>query len=115
MKKYVRSDTRQMKQSEALKSLRNKLKSEGTSCEINKKHHCLDVFDETGMLIKQIYAKEDGKVPAERAYYEYVGPGQGDYKRLTRDVQETRYTDENPLIKFVQYTNDPKDIRYKEI
>lgn len=113
MKRIV-SSIKQAKKWEALSELEKRFRSEGFNCIINKKHHCLDILDENGLVSRQVYAKEDGTVPSSRVYYQFVGQGNGDYRRLSRQVNETRYTDNDPYMKFVSYTNDPKDTRCAE-
>lgn len=99
---------------DALKRLQSKLESEGVNCKIHKDHNCLDVFDESGLLVRQIYPRENGTKEVTRSYYEYVGPMKGDYKRLTRTVNQRQYTDADPYMKFIAYTNDPQDARRAE-
>lgn len=113
MKRYIRSDeSKSFRHHDAMKKLLTKLQSEGVSCALNKDHSCIDIFDSSGFLIQQLYPKEMEGVPKERFYFEKVDDGKGDYKRLSRVVTERRYSDIDPRIHFIAYTNDPSDDRY---
>lgn len=95
----------------ALRKLQSMMSKDGIDCEVNKRHRCVDVFDENGLIVEQRYVKEDGKISSVRTYYQYVGPGNGDFIQLTRPTQVTKYSTEDPYIKFIRSTNDPGDPR----
>lgn len=94
------------KEYSALNEIAKNVELSGSKCKINKKHHCVDVFDDNGNIIEQWYPKASGKIPSTRNRYEYVGPGNGDFIKLIRDVQETSYTSEDPYIKYIRSTNE---------
>ena len=115
MKIYIRSSSsKAYRHYVAMQKLKKQLESEGVVCKINKDHNCIDIFDENNFLVKQMYPKETEGVPRERFYYEKVGEGKGDYRRLSRVVTERRYQDIDPYVKFISYTNDPSDSRYPD-
>lgn len=111
MKLYVRSTVTSAKYGVALKKLKKILDSKGVKCEINKDHNCVDVFDSNGFISEQHYARETDSVSVKKYYYKYVGPGQGDYIKMDHVREERRYTELDPYIKFIKFTNDPKDHR----
>lgn len=119
MKRYITSTTIESElesagYSKVLNRLKDNFEKQGQRCEINKSHRCLDILDENGFVISQVYPRNSGSVPKDRSYYRYVGPGNGDYVKFTRTGKLNRYTEVDPYTKFIAYTNDPQDSRREE-
>lgn len=104
MKRWIHSiycDT----QLNALKQIKENAISEGYSAEINKAHHCVDVFDKHGKICQQRYAEESGRYKDKTYHYNYVGDNNGDYERIDRVTSRKDYTSKDPYIKYISKTN----------
>ena len=100
MKIYIKSES----QESALRKIRQDAINEGFEAQVNKLHHCVDVF-KGGRIVQQRYAEEIGRTPKEKHKYNYVGQNQGDYERVDYESHVRDYTSENPYIKYVRKTN----------
>lgn len=106
-----RSDIFSATKRDALKSIQNTLISQGSNCKINRSHNCVDVFDDNGNIIEQVYPKLSGTRPGSRVRYQYVGQGNGDFIQFTQAVNESDYDPDDTYVKYIRTTNDPNDKR----
>lgn len=98
----------------ALKTIYKDAKDSGLNAAINKFTHCVDILDDDGLIIEQRYPTKGDKVPGTRNRYQYVGPGNGDYRKTVKVVNEQTYETNEPYIKYIYKTNDLADGRSVE-
>lgn len=96
---------------DALKAVYKDAVDSGLRAEINRFTHCVDILDGSGWIIEQRYPRKGAKVKGTRNDYQYVGPNNGDYKKVVRVVNEQTYNSAEPYVKYVYKTNDPSDGR----
>lgn len=98
MYRYIRCATNRSK---ALNIICRAYVKSGFNAVVNKEHSCVDVLDDVGNVVEQVYPVQSEPKERIRNDYVYVGEGNGDYVRIERVGTESTYDPYTTTVKKV--------------
>lgn len=98
MYRYVRCTTNRSK---ALSIICRAYIRSGYKAVVNKEHNCVDVLDDSGNVVEQVYPVQSEPKERIRNNYVYVGEGNGDYVKIERVGTERTYDPYTTTVKKV--------------
>lgn len=98
MYRYIRCATNRSK---ALSIICRTYIKSGFNAVVNKQHSCVDVLDDVGNVVEQVYPVQSEPKERIRNDYVYVGEGNGSYVKIERVGTESTYDPYTTTVKQV--------------